>query len=116
MARLPRTLRAHRTTLLGGGELSLRVGRHGDPLATWETIGGCGAGGANGTGVKWIGRNTTGGMFQLMVVNNVITIPPSDCPPITMPSAMPRRSPTMLEITSAVGTKVEKPSPRPSTN
>ena len=27
---------------------------------------------------------------------------------------MPRRSPNQLEITSAVGTKVEKPSPRPS--
>ena len=30
------------------------------------------------------------------------------------PSATPRRSPNQLETTSAVGTKVERPSPRPS--
>jgi hypothetical protein len=57
--------------------LSLRVQRLGPWMASWETIGGCGAGGANGTGVKWIGHNTTGGMFQLMVQNNFITIPPA---------------------------------------
>jgi hypothetical protein len=55
--------------------LFLRVQRLGPWLSSWETIGGCGAGGANGTGVKWIGHNTTGGMFQLMVQNNFITVP-----------------------------------------
>jgi hypothetical protein len=62
---------------VGGAALSLRVERLGALLASWQTVGGCGAGGANGTGVKWIGRNTTGGMFQLMVLNNFIAIPPS---------------------------------------
>jgi hypothetical protein len=57
--------------------LSLRLQRLRGLLASWETIGGCGAGGANGTGVKWIGHNTTGGMFQLMVLNNFIFIPQS---------------------------------------
>jgi hypothetical protein len=48
------------------GALSLRVERLGPMLASWETIGGCGAGGTGGTGVgvKWIGRNTTGGLFH----------------------------------------------------
>jgi len=36
-------------------------------LASWETIGGCGAGSSTGSGggIKWIGRGTTGGLFQL---------------------------------------------------
>lgn len=36
-------------------------------LASWETIGGCGAGSSTGGagGVKWIGRSTSGGLFQL---------------------------------------------------
>jgi hypothetical protein len=50
-----------------GPELSLRVKRLSGLLASWETIGGCGAGSSTGTGggVKWIGRSTTGGLFQL---------------------------------------------------
>ena len=43
----------------------LRVERLSPLLASWETIGGCGAGGSAGVGtVKWIGRSTTGGLFQ----------------------------------------------------
>jgi hypothetical protein len=57
--------------------LGLRLTRLGPLLASWETIGGCGAGGATGTGVKWIGHNTTGGLFQDMIQNNMIFIPPS---------------------------------------
>ncbi len=36
-------------------------------LASWETIGGCGAGSSTsgGGGVKWIGRSTSGGLFNL---------------------------------------------------
>jgi hypothetical protein len=56
------------------------AGRLGGVLASWQTIGGCGAGGANGTGVKWIGRSTTGGLFQLMVTSNFIDIPRSAKP------------------------------------
>jgi hypothetical protein len=56
--------------------LALRVQRLGPWLASWETIGGCGAGGSNGVGVKWIGHNTTGGLFQAMIQNNYISIPP----------------------------------------
>jgi hypothetical protein len=36
-------------------------------LASWQTIGGCGAGSATGAGagVKWIGRGATGGLFNV---------------------------------------------------
>lgn len=36
-------------------------------LASWQTVGGCGAGAGsgNGAGVKWIGRNVTGGLFNI---------------------------------------------------
>jgi hypothetical protein len=54
--------------------LSLRV-RSLDPfLSSWETVGGCGAGGTGGAGaaVKWIGRNTSGGLFQWMTQANYI--------------------------------------------
>jgi hypothetical protein len=54
--------------------LSLRVRRLGPLLASWETVGGCGAGGTGGAGasVKWIGRNTSGGLFQWMTQGNYI--------------------------------------------
>jgi hypothetical protein len=55
--------------------LALRLRRLGPLLASWETIGGCGAGGATGTGVKWIGHNTTGGLFQQMLMSNFVVIP-----------------------------------------
>jgi hypothetical protein len=36
-------------------------------LASWQTVGGCGAGASNGTGggVKWVGRHVTGGVVNL---------------------------------------------------
>jgi hypothetical protein len=53
--------------------LSLRVQRLGPWLASWETVGGCGAGGATfGTGVKWIGHSTTGGQFQVIEQGNFV--------------------------------------------
>jgi hypothetical protein len=54
--------------------VSLRVHRLGPLLASWETIGGCGAGGTGGAGagVKWIGRNTTGGLFQMLTMGNYV--------------------------------------------
>ncbi len=47
-------------------ELSLRVRQLGPLLAGWETVGGCGAGGAtdSGAGVRWMGHNTSGGLFN----------------------------------------------------
>ncbi len=47
--------------------LSLRVARLAGVLASWETIGGCGAGSSTGAGggIKWIGRSTSGGLFNL---------------------------------------------------
>jgi hypothetical protein len=46
--------------------LSLRVHRLEGLLASWETIGGCGAGtSTGGGGIKWIGHSTSGGFFQL---------------------------------------------------
>src|ERR1700712_409837 len=51
----------------------LRLARLSPLLASWETIGGCGAGGTGGVGpVKWIGRNTTGGLFQNITQANYI--------------------------------------------
>jgi hypothetical protein len=53
--------------------VSLRVQRLSPWLASWETIGGCGAGSTGGAGtVKWIGRNTTGGFFQDITQANYI--------------------------------------------
>jgi hypothetical protein len=56
--------------------LSLRVRRLGPLLASWEAIGGCGAGGTGGAGVgvKWIGRSTTGGLFQTLTQSNYIQL------------------------------------------
>jgi hypothetical protein len=36
-------------------------------LASWQTVGGCGAGASSGTGagIKWVGRNVTGGLFHV---------------------------------------------------
>ena len=36
-------------------------------LASWQTIGGCGAGAGSGSGggMKWIGRNVTGGLVNI---------------------------------------------------
>jgi hypothetical protein len=55
--------------------VSLRVQQLGPFLASWETVGGCGAGGTGGggVGVKWIGHNTTGGLFSSQVMGNYLT-------------------------------------------
>ena len=36
-------------------------------VASWQTVGGCGAGSGGGSsvGLKWIGRNVTGGLFNV---------------------------------------------------
>jgi hypothetical protein len=53
--------------------LSLRVQRLSALLASWETVGGCGAGSTGGAGtVKWIGHSTTGGLFQDVTQLNYI--------------------------------------------
>jgi hypothetical protein len=41
-------------------------------LASWQTVGGCGASAATGggAGVKWIGRNVTGGLFGVQTQAN----------------------------------------------
>ena len=78
VARLARLERAPGATCAALDEATLSPLRLGPLLASWETIGGCGAGGGtNGAGVRWIGRNTTGGLFQLISLNNYITIPKS---------------------------------------
>ncbi len=48
-------------------ELSLRVERLDGLLASWQTIGGCGAGTStsSGGGLKWIGHSVSGGLFNL---------------------------------------------------
>ncbi|HEY0712728.1 MAG TPA: hypothetical protein VGF45_08650, partial [Polyangia bacterium] len=41
-------------------------------LASWATIGGCGAGASSGSGagIKWIGRSVSGGLFQVQCQGN----------------------------------------------
>lgn len=48
--------------------LTPRAQRLGALLSSWETIAGCGAGGSGSGGatIKWIGRNTHGGLFQVV--------------------------------------------------
>ena len=47
-------------------------------LASWQTIGGCGAGAATGSGaaVKWIGRGVTGGLFQVQCQASYVQLDP----------------------------------------
>jgi hypothetical protein len=54
--------------------LSLRVRWLGPLLASWQTVGGCGAGSSGGAGaaVKWIGRSTTGGLFQTQIIGSYL--------------------------------------------
>jgi hypothetical protein len=46
-------------------------------LAGWQTVGGCGAGASTGAGggIKWIGRNVTGGLFRIETQGNYIAVP-----------------------------------------
>ncbi|HEY0713332.1 MAG TPA: hypothetical protein VGF45_11710 [Polyangia bacterium] len=39
-----------------------------EALASWQTIGGCGAGGSGsgGSSIKWVGRNVSGGLFNVI--------------------------------------------------
>jgi hypothetical protein len=45
-------------------------------LASWQTIGGCGAGAATGPGggAKWIGRGVSGGWFQIQCQTHLVYI------------------------------------------
>lgn len=58
----------------GGAGPPARVARLGGLLASWQTVGGCGAGASTGSGagVKWIGRNVTGGLFQVQCQSNYV--------------------------------------------
>jgi hypothetical protein len=55
-------------------QLSLRVRWLAPLLASWQTVGGCGAGSSAGAGasVKWIGRSTTGGLFQTQILGSYL--------------------------------------------
>ncbi|HEY0710159.1 MAG TPA: hypothetical protein VGG33_25335 [Polyangia bacterium] len=46
-------------------------------LASWQTIGGCGAGASTGSGsaVKWVGRGVRGGLFYLESQVNYVAVP-----------------------------------------
>src|ERR1700685_138827 len=54
--------------------VSIRIARLGPLLSSWETVGGCGAGGTGGqgVGVKWIGHDTTGGLFKAQLMGSVL--------------------------------------------
>jgi hypothetical protein len=47
--------------------LLVRVEEQGGFVASWQTVGGCGAGSGGGSsiGLKWIGRNVRGGLFNV---------------------------------------------------
>jgi hypothetical protein len=47
--------------------LLVRVEEQGRFVASWQTVGGCGAGSGGGSsiGLKWIGRNVRGGLFNV---------------------------------------------------
>jgi hypothetical protein len=62
--------------LAGDPALSLRVSRLSGLLASWETIGGCGAGSSTGAGgaVRWIGRSAHGGMFEQQVMASYLRL------------------------------------------
>jgi hypothetical protein len=64
----------------GPGAISLRMDRLGALLASWQTVGGCGASAATGggVGVKWIGRNVTGGLFTVQTLGSYSPPAPSD--------------------------------------
>jgi hypothetical protein len=51
---------------------SLLPVREDTPLASWGSIGGCGAGGGSssgpGGGIKWVGRNVTGGLLDVQLL------------------------------------------------
>jgi len=76
--------RIRNTTHRSGEELtpalSLRVQRLEGLLSSWETIGGCGAGTSTGAGggIKWIGRSTSGGLFQLQELGTYTRIKGGD--------------------------------------
>lgn len=57
--------------------LSHRIERLGPLLASWQTVGGCGAGASSGTGsgIKWIGRGVRGGLFYLETQVNYVRMP-----------------------------------------
>jgi hypothetical protein len=62
-----RRLRQASGTGEGPVALSLPVGAPSSLLASWQSVGGCGAGAASGggVGVKWIGRSVSGGLFTV---------------------------------------------------
>jgi hypothetical protein len=77
LARVER-LRADACPVVDDTLLALRMRRLGPLLSSWETVGGCGAGGGTaGTGIKWIGRQTTGGYFQVQTLNSFTSILPT---------------------------------------
>jgi hypothetical protein len=57
-----------------------RIDRLGPLLASWQTVGGCGASASTGAGVgvKWIGRNVTGGLFGVQCLGSYTPPPPRD--------------------------------------
>jgi hypothetical protein len=63
-----------RRAALGRAALTLEdlLGQAPRGLASWQTVGGCGAGGgsasAPGGGIKWVGRNVTGGLVDSMAL------------------------------------------------
>ncbi len=54
--------------------LAARVTPPSTLLASWQTVAGCGAGASSGTGagVKWIGRNVSGGLFHVECQGNYV--------------------------------------------
>ncbi|HEY0715081.1 MAG TPA: hypothetical protein VGF45_20535 [Polyangia bacterium] len=62
---------------VGATHMTLPATDSATPLSSWQTIGGCGAGASTGTGagVKWVGRNVTGGLFHVEFQANYVKMP-----------------------------------------
>lgn len=55
--------------------LSLRVRRLVPLLSSWETVGGCGAGGSgSGAAIKWVGRGVHGGLFNVIQTTGYLNL------------------------------------------
>jgi hypothetical protein len=62
--------------LTGPGSAETSSAGPGALLASWQTVAGCGAGASTGTGggIKWVGRNVTGGLFQAQCQANYVKL------------------------------------------
>ena len=58
------------------GDAGTRIARLSALTAAWRSVGGCGAGSSTGVGgIKWVGRNVTGGLVNVQCQGNYTRLP-----------------------------------------